>query len=160
MLTMVLLFICFGLDRWSQLCYWPIRTAGCCASAGCVWRAGGICWYWGCVVSHDCCNWSWWPGHSECWWEWRWLWRQCDKVYLWLPAWRRIHDLLRPVQVRPHSYVHYTTFHLSLLYLFHLTNCSSLCHVKGKGKGKAEHLYSTLHGTNHSKVLRHGSHSF
>ena len=32
--------------------------------------------------------------------------------------------------------------------------------VKGKGKGKAEHLYSALHGTNHFKALRHGSHSF
>ena len=31
--------------------------------------------------------------------------------------------------------------------------------VKGK-KGKSEHLYSALHGTNHSKALRHGSHSF
>jgi len=31
--------------------------------------------------------------------------------------------------------------------------------VKGK-KGKLEHLYSALHGTNHSKALRHGSHSF
>jgi len=30
----------------------------------------------------------------------------------------------------------------------------------GKGKGKAEHLYSALHGTNHFKALRHGSHSF
>jgi len=29
-----------------------------------------------------------------------------------------------------------------------------------KVKGKPEHLYSTLHGTNHSKALRHGSHSF
>jgi len=29
-----------------------------------------------------------------------------------------------------------------------------------KGKGKSEHLYSVLHGTNHSKALRHGSHSF
>ena len=29
-----------------------------------------------------------------------------------------------------------------------------------KGKGKAEHLYSALHGTNHFKALRHGSHSF
>jgi len=28
-----------------------------------------------------------------------------------------------------------------------------------KGK-KAEHLYSALHGTNHFKALRHGSHSF
>jgi len=26
-------------------------------------------------------------------------------------------------------------------------------------KGKAEHLYSALHGTNHFKALRHGSHS-
>jgi len=26
--------------------------------------------------------------------------------------------------------------------------------------GKSEHLYSALHGTNHSKALRHGSHSF
>jgi len=26
--------------------------------------------------------------------------------------------------------------------------------------GKAEHLYSALHGTNHFKALRHGSHSF
>jgi len=25
---------------------------------------------------------------------------------------------------------------------------------------KSEHLYSALHGTNHSKALRHGSHSF
>jgi len=25
--------------------------------------------------------------------------------------------------------------------------------------GKAEHLYSALHGTNHSKALRHGLHS-
>ena len=31
---------------------------------------------------------------------------------------------------------------------------------RGKGKGKSEHLYSALHGTNHSKALRHGSHSF
>ena len=30
---------------------------------------------------------------------------------------------------------------------------------KGK-KGKSEHLYSAFHGTNHSKALRHGSHSF
>ena len=28
------------------------------------------------------------------------------------------------------------------------------------GKGKSEHLYSASHGTNHSKALRHGSHSF
>ena len=27
-------------------------------------------------------------------------------------------------------------------------------------KGKPEHLYRALHGTNHSKALRHGSHSF
>ena len=27
-------------------------------------------------------------------------------------------------------------------------------------KGEAEHLYSALHGTNHFKALRHGSHSF
>ena len=32
--------------------------------------------------------------------------------------------------------------------------------IKVKGKGKAEHLYSALHGTNHFKALRHGSHSF
>ena len=30
----------------------------------------------------------------------------------------------------------------------------------GKGKGKAEHLYSALHGKDHFKALRHGSHSF
>jgi len=29
-----------------------------------------------------------------------------------------------------------------------------------KGKGKAEHLYSALHGKDHFKALRHGSHSF
>jgi len=39
-------------------------------------------------------------------------------------------------------------------------SCQSALLVKGKGKGKAEHLYSALHGTNHFKALRHGSHSF
>jgi len=35
------------------------------------------------------------------------------------------------------------------------------CGNKGKKvKGKSEHLYNALHGTNHSKALRHGSHSF
>ena len=29
-----------------------------------------------------------------------------------------------------------------------------------KVKVKSEHLHSALHGTNHSKALRHGSHSF
>jgi len=28
---------------------------------------------------------------------------------------------------------------------------------KVKGKGKAEHLYSALHGQDHFKALRHGS---
>jgi len=28
-----------------------------------------------------------------------------------------------------------------------------------KGEGKLEHLYSALQSTNHSKALRHGSHS-
>jgi len=32
--------------------------------------------------------------------------------------------------------------------------------LKIKAKGKSEHLYRTLHGTNYSKALRHGSHSF
>ena len=31
--------------------------------------------------------------------------------------------------------------------------------VKINVKGNAEHLYSSLHGTNHFKALRHGSHS-
>ena len=31
--------------------------------------------------------------------------------------------------------------------------------IKGK-KGKSEHLYSALHGTNQPNALRHGSHSF
>jgi len=35
--------------------------------------------------------------------------------------------------------------------------CDFCTLVKGK---KSEHLYSTLHATNHSKVLSHGSHSF
>ena len=32
--------------------------------------------------------------------------------------------------------------------------------VTFKDWAKSEHLYSALHGTNHSKALRHGSHSF
>ena len=32
--------------------------------------------------------------------------------------------------------------------------------LRKKGKGKSEQLYIALHGTNHLKVLRHGSHSF
>jgi len=32
--------------------------------------------------------------------------------------------------------------------------------IWGKGKGKAEHLYSAWHGKDHFKALRHGSHSF
>jgi len=32
--------------------------------------------------------------------------------------------------------------------------------VKGKGKRKAVHLYSALHGKDHFKALGHGSHSF
>jgi len=36
----------------------------------------------------------------------------------------------------------------------------SMTELKVKGKGKSEHLYSALHGTNHYKVLRHESHNF
>ena len=38
----------------------------------------------------------------------------------------------------------------------------SLLNVAGSFivKSKAQHLYSALHGTNHFKALRHGSHSF
>ena len=36
----------------------------------------------------------------------------------------------------------------------------SLIRPTCKGKGKAEHLYSALHGKDHFKALRHGSHSF
>jgi len=32
--------------------------------------------------------------------------------------------------------------------------------VSSKVKGKAEHLYSALHGKDHFRALRHGSHSF
>ena len=32
-------------------------------------------------------------------------------------------------------------------------------HERHKGKGKSEHLYIALRGTDHSKALRHGSHN-
>jgi len=35
----------------------------------------------------------------------------------------------------------------------YITSLNLLPH--SKGKGKSEHLYSTLHGTNHFKALRH-----
>ena len=50
------------------------------------------------------------------------------------------------------------TLYFGLVAYVRCVNYRTMCTLKGKGK--SEHLYRALHGTNHLKALRHGSHSY
>ena len=56
----------------------------------------------------------------------------------------------------------YAVFALEMqtLNLIPVSSCGFWLLQLGKGKDKAEHLYSALHGKDHFKALRHASHSF
>jgi len=65
--------------------------------------------------------------------------------------------------------IQHTSHHITLDYIFIYTikrgkvsvSSSVRSHVKGKGKGKEEYLYSVILVRTHTlKALRHGSHSF
>jgi len=48
------------------------------------------------------------------------------------------------------------------VFQFHMIEISNAWQVMGRANStyKSEHLYSALYGTNHSKALKHGSHTF
>ena len=51
----------------------------------------------------------------------------------------------------------YAVFGVTCAIMF--TTHVKTCNLRALLTKKAEHLYSALHGTNHFKALRHGSHS-